>query len=143
MREAELQINIDKYEFEVKSIKYLEFILKVEKNVWMNSQKMKVIINWKVSQSVKNVQSFIDFVNFYKKFIKNFFSLVMSMIMLIQKNTSFKWFEDVDQRFKKLKAMFVTAFILIQFDHTHMTVIKTDSFSWCINDTLLQLMNDV
>ncbi len=35
--EAGLQIDIDKCEFEVKSIKYLKFILKVEKNVQMNS----------------------------------------------------------------------------------------------------------
>ncbi len=35
--EAGLQIDIDKCEFEVKSIKYLEFILKVKKNIQMNS----------------------------------------------------------------------------------------------------------
>ena len=35
--EAGLQINIDKCEFKVKSIKYLKFILKVRKSVWMNS----------------------------------------------------------------------------------------------------------
>ena len=44
--EVGLQINIDKCEFEVKSIKYLEFILKVEKNVQMNPQKVKTIMNW-------------------------------------------------------------------------------------------------
>jgi hypothetical protein len=40
-----LQIDIDKCEFEVKSTKYLEFILEVEKDVQMNSQKMKIIMN--------------------------------------------------------------------------------------------------
>ncbi len=43
--EAALQIDIDKCEFEVKLVKYLKFILKVEKSVWMNSQKMKAIMN--------------------------------------------------------------------------------------------------
>ncbi len=37
LQEVDLQINIDKYEFKVKSIKYLKFILKVEKSVQMNS----------------------------------------------------------------------------------------------------------
>ncbi len=63
--EVSLQIDIDKCEFEVKSIKYLKFILKVRKSVQMNSQKMKTIINWQVFKSVKSVQSFIDFANFY------------------------------------------------------------------------------
>ncbi len=63
--EVGLQIDIDKCEFEVKSIKYLKFILKVEKSVQMNSQKMKTIMNWQVFKSVKRVQSFTDFANFY------------------------------------------------------------------------------
>ncbi len=88
--EVDLQIDIDKCEFEVKSIKYLKFILKVEKSIQMNSQKMKTIMNWQIFKSVKRVQSFIDFANFYQKFIKNFFNLIMSMMALIQKNTSFK-----------------------------------------------------
>jgi len=143
LREVELQIDIDKCEFEVKSIKYLRFILKVKKSVQINSQKVKVIVNWQASQSVKEVQSFINFANFYCKFIKNFFSLIMLMIAFVQKNTSFKWSDDADQRFKKLKAMFVTASILMQFDHTHTTVMKMNSSDWCIEDTLLQLMNNM
>jgi hypothetical protein len=65
LRKAELQIDIDKCEFEVKSIKYLEFILKIEKDIWMNSQKIKNNNELKTSWSVKNIQSFIDFANFY------------------------------------------------------------------------------
>ncbi len=63
--EVDLQIDIDKCEFEVKSIKYLKFILKVEKGIQMNLQKMKTIMNWQVFKSVKRVQSFIGFANFY------------------------------------------------------------------------------
>jgi hypothetical protein len=85
--EVNLQIDIDKCEFEVKSIKYLKFILKVRKDVQMNSQKMKTIMNWQAFKSVKSVQSFISFANFYWKFIKNFSNLIMSMMTLIQKNT--------------------------------------------------------
>jgi hypothetical protein len=59
-----------------------------EKSIQMNSQKMKAIMNWQASKSVKSVQSFIDFANFYWKFIKNFSNLIMSMMALIQKNTS-------------------------------------------------------
>ncbi len=88
--EAGLQIDIDKCEFEVKSTKYLKFILKVEKSIQMNSQKIEAIMNWQVFRSVKRVQSFISFANFYWKFIKNFFNLIMLMMALIQKDMSFK-----------------------------------------------------
>ncbi len=104
---------------------------------------MKTIMNWQVFKSVKRVQSFIDFANFYWKFIKNFFNLIMSIMTLIQKNTLFKWTEKADQGFKKLKTMFISASILVLFDHTCMTVMKTEFLNWCINKTLLQLMNNV
>jgi hypothetical protein len=113
------------------------------KSIQMNSQKMKTIMNWQAFKSVKRVQSFIDFANFYWKFIKNFSNLIMSMMTLIQKNTSFKWTEKADQDFKKLKTMFISVWILVLFDHTCMTVMKTDFSDWCIDETLLQLMNNV
>ena len=100
-------------------------------------------MNWQVSRSVKRVQSFIDFANFYWKFIKNFSNLIMSMMALIQKNTLFKWTEKADQDFKKLKTMFISVSILVLFDHTCTTVMKTDFSDWCINEILLQLINDV
>ena len=87
---VDLQIDIDKCEFKVKSTKYLGFILEVKKDVQMNSQKMKIIMNWQVFKSVKRVQSFIDFANFYWKFIKNFSNLIMFIMTVIQKNTLFK-----------------------------------------------------
>ncbi len=104
---------------------------------------MKAIMNWQAPKSVKGVQSFIGFANFYWKFIKNFSNLIMSMMALIQKNTSFKWTEKVNQGFTKLKAMFISASILVSFDHTCTTVMKTDSSGWCIGETLLQLVNNV
>jgi len=113
LQETELQIDIDKCEFEIKTIKYLEFILKIEKNIQINSQKMKVIVNWKASWSVKSVQSFIDFANFYWKFIKNFLSLIMLIMTLIWKNIFFKWSKNINLKFKKLKTMFIAAPILI------------------------------
>ncbi len=65
------------------------------------------------------------------------------MMTLIQKNTLFKWTEKVDQDFKKLKTMFISVLILVLFNHTCTTVMKTDFSDWCIDKILLQLMNDV
>ncbi len=39
--------------------------------------------------------------------------------------------------------MFISASILVSFDHTCMTVMKTDSSDWCIDEILLQLVNNV
>jgi len=43
LRVTNLRLDINKCEFSVKIIKYLEFIIKTEKRLRMNSEKMKVI----------------------------------------------------------------------------------------------------
>jgi len=39
--------------------------------------------------------------------------------------------------------MFISVLILVLFNHTCMIVMKTDFSDWCIDEILLQLMNDV
>ncbi len=88
LREADLQMNIQKCKFNVEEIVFLEVIVS-EQDLCMNSIKVKVIVNWTTSINLKKVQSFVRFVNFYRRFIKNFLKLVKSFTQLTRKNTSF------------------------------------------------------
>ncbi len=90
LREAELQINIQKCEFNVEETVFLEVIIS-ELNLRMNFSKMTVIVSWITSINLKEIQSFVKFVNFYHCFIKNFLKLVKSFTQLTRKNTSFVW----------------------------------------------------
>jgi hypothetical protein len=52
LRDADLQTNIDKCEFSIHEIKYLEFI--VDRNeIKMNSEKIETILQWATSQNLK------------------------------------------------------------------------------------------
>ncbi len=88
LREAELQMNIRKCEFDVKETVFLEVIVS-ELDLRMNSSKVTVIVSWITLINLKEIQSFVKFVNFYHCFIKNFLKLVKSFTQLIRKNTSF------------------------------------------------------
>ena len=69
--EWNLYLDIDKCEFDSRKMKYLDLIITFN-DVKMNSEKVKAIQNWKTSQNIKNVQAFLEFVNFYCWFIINF-----------------------------------------------------------------------
>ncbi len=88
LREAELQMNIWKCKFNVKETVFLEVIVS-ELNLRMNLSKVTVIVSWITSINLKEIQSFVRFVNFYRCFIKNFLKLVKSFTQLTRKNTSF------------------------------------------------------
>ena len=69
--EWDFHLDIDKCEFDSREMKYLDLIITSD-DVKMNSEKVKAIQNWKISQSIKNMQTFLKFVNFYHQFIVNF-----------------------------------------------------------------------
>ena len=142
LQKADLQLDINKCEFEVKTTKYLEFIVEAEKEVWMNPIKVKAITKWESSRSIKGVQSFLGFTNFYWPFIKNFSEVVRPLTSLVQKDKKFAWNSETEEAFIHLKQMFVSAPILAQFDKNLETILETDASNWCIEGALLQYQPD-
>ena len=64
-RAAGLQCDINKYEFEVKSTKYLGYIIEAGKGIRMDPEKVKAIEEWEIPITTKGVRSFLGFANFY------------------------------------------------------------------------------
>ena len=83
LNKAGLFLNIKKCEFEVTRIKYLRFIINTRVSIQMNPEKVKAIIEWQLSITVKDVQSFLNFTNFYWQFIKFFVKMAVFLTKLI------------------------------------------------------------
>lgn len=139
LREAGLQIDIDKCEFEVQETKYLGFILEAGKGLRMDPDKIKAIKSWEAPSSTKGVRGFLGFANFYRRFIQGFSDLVRPLTELTHKDQKFNWTNEANAAFQKLKDIFTTAPALAQFDYDKPTRIETDSSGWCIGGTLQQL----
>ena len=60
-------------------------------------QKLKIILNCEPLKTVKKVQRFLGFANFYRKFIKPFSKLVMPLTDLMKKKTKFVWSETANE----------------------------------------------
>ena len=71
LKKVDLQMNIEKCEFFKKKMIFLDVIFLMN-NFRMNSKKMKIIINWTRFTNLKKVQVFVNFVNFYRRFIRVF-----------------------------------------------------------------------
>ena len=69
LKDAGLQLDIDKCEFEVQSTKYLGFIIEAGKGICMDPAKLSAIKDWAAPTSVQGVRSFLGFANFYRRFI--------------------------------------------------------------------------
>ena len=146
LKEAQLYLNIDKFEFFVTSIKYLELIITTDE-ITMNFKKIDVIVNWKFSKCVKDVQTFLDFANFYRKFIFDYFRIITLLSRLIKnekKDFAFSWsLDDLEEvAFRALKLTFTTTFILQHFNPNSETWIEIDAFDFVVATILSQIKSD-
>ncbi len=105
----------------------------------MNLQKIQAVVDWFTLNNL--TQFFIDFCNFYQRFIKNFSKIVHSMIQLIQKKIIFKWNEVCQIIFNHMKRRMIETFILRHFDQTCETILEINSFNY-VNDKVLSQYDD-
>lgn len=71
LQDRSLQVNINKYEFSVTEVKYLGMIMTTH-GIRINLDKIQAIIDWETPTLVKDVQAFLGFSNFYRRFISRF-----------------------------------------------------------------------
>ncbi len=137
LREADLQIDIDKCKFHIQKIIFLELLMSI-KRLKMNSRKMQAVVDWSTFNNLTQMQFFIDFCNFYWCFIKNFLKIVRSMIQLTQKKIIFEWNEVCQIIFDYMKRRMIKTSILRHFDQTYETILEINSFNYVNDEVLFQ-----
>ena len=90
LEQKQLLFKPKKCEFHKFEIEFFEFVIETQR-VRMNSTKIKAIKDWSQSTNVKEVQAFLEFVNYNRKFIKNYFKKIISLINLTIKNKPWIW----------------------------------------------------
>jgi len=71
LQDNNLFVNLDKCTFEAKEVDYLEIIIS-NNQIKMDPAKLEGIRDWLTPITVKQVQSFLGFRNFYRKFITHY-----------------------------------------------------------------------
>lgn len=84
------------------SVKFLGLILTTE-GIKMDPAKLEDVENWPTPNTTKDIFRFIGFANFYRRFIKNFSSIVMPLTDLMKKDIPFFWGQKEERAFKTLK----------------------------------------
>ena len=137
LKKADFICDIKKCEFCVQKVKYLDLIIIVDE-IKMNSEKIAAIIDWKTFNSVKKVQVFLKFVNFYRRFIRKFSKIVDFLNDFIYKNRAFKWTAECQKAFDDLKKAFITVSIFKHFDSEVENIVEIDASDKRLKEILFQ-----
>ena len=131
LREHNLHAKLGKCTFHTDTIEYLGFIVSPA-GLTMDPKKTKVVHDWPVPKNVKDIQSFLGFANFYRRFIANYLEIVVPMNHLTCKDTPFEWGSECQKAFEDLKQAFTTAPVLTHFDPANPIVIETNGSNYVI-----------
>ena len=140
LREAGLQVDIKKSKFFVQETTFLGLVVSTE-GLKMDPQKIEVIAQWPIPMKLVEVQSFIGFCNFYRRFIKEFSKIVRPLTRLAQKDTPFEWNEACQIAFDTLKKRMTEAPVLRHFDQSRKLYLEADSSDY-VNGGILSQKDD-
>ena len=137
LRDAGLQADIRKCEFGVTCTKYLGFIISTD-GIEVDPEKTEVIHHWKEPKTVKGIQSFLGFCNFYRRFIRDYGILSKPLSRLTKTDVRFQFDETCRGAFQELKRRLTKAPILRHYDYTLETMLETDASDGVIAGVLSQ-----
>src|ERR1700737_2423471 len=137
LKEAGLYLKAEKCEFHQQEVKYLGLIVGVN-GIKMDPEKVAAVKEWEAPGKLKEVQAFLGFANFYRRFIRNYSRVVQPLTKLTKKLVPFHWGPDQKRAFAELKMAFTTAPVLAHFDYEKKIVLETDASSYVSAGVLSQ-----
>jgi transposase InsO family protein len=137
LKDAGLQADLKKCEFGVRKTKYLGFIVSTD-GIQVDPDKVQVVKNWGVPTSVKGVQSFLGFCNFYRRFIRDYGTIAKPLIHLTKKDMPFHFDAECHFAFQTLKELLTHAPLLRHYQFDRETRIETDASDGVVAGVLSQ-----
>jgi hypothetical protein len=108
----------------------------------MDPVKVAGVREWPVPKSKKEVQSFVGFANFYRRFIASFSHHAHALFDLTKKDVKFEWTEREQRAFDKIKEAVTSAPVLVLPDCDQLFHIEADGSGFATGAVLSQLLSE-
>ncbi|KAF7776762.1 hypothetical protein Agabi119p4_5155 [Agaricus bisporus var. burnettii] len=141
LREHGLYARADKCEFNSESVEYLGYILSPG-GLTMSNDKVKTIQDWPEPRKVKDIQSFLGFANFYRRFIYGYSDIVVPLTRLTRKGTPWNFGSEAREAFKMLKKAFTMAQVLTHWIPDSQIIVETDASDYALATILSTITSD-
>ena len=87
---AGLSINAKKSQWHSSKVEFLGYII-FETGIIMSIEKVQAVKDWPIPKTVKNIQEFLGFANFCRRFIENFAKVAQPLRELTKGKTPWVW----------------------------------------------------
>jgi hypothetical protein len=133
-----LYLKPEKCEFEKMQIKYLSLIIS-ENSVEMDPVKVAGVKEWPTPKDKGELQSFLGFVNFYRRFIRDYSGITWPLFDLTKADVKWTWGPTEAAAFQGLKDATTSASVLASPDDSTPFRVEADSSDFATGAVLSQL----
>ena len=157
-----LYANLKKCRFSNDEIHFLGFIISLSE-VYIETKHIDSINNWPEPESIREIQVFIGFANFYRQFIQNFSTISGPLILMLkigpgsrsfklikksiktlfQPNLTLFFNPEAKESFERLKKAFFKKPVLQHFDVSKPIRLKTNASGKVIEGMLCQQNKEI
>ena len=147
LRDYQLYVNLKKCQFVIIEVEFLDFVV-FTKKVRMNEKRVRIIKKWFKSTIFWKFQMFLNFVNFYRKFIHRYSKIVELLINLLKSNkvekksNFFEWFESAKLTYRHFRDIFTFTFLFCHYNSKKKMRMKIDFFNFVFVDIFNQQNDD-
>lgn len=142
LQENNFKINITKMQYKQKEVKLLGSIIDgiTQKPI---PEKQSKILTFQIPRTKKELQRFLGFANYYRKYLKNFATIAEPLYDLLRsKNEYLNWTEKEDKVFNLIKNMINSDIAVHLPDYSKEFVLSTDASNTGISAVLQQLIDN-
>ncbi|SLM41056.1 gag polymerase env [Lasallia pustulata] len=154
LQHYDLHLKISKCSFNTTELDFLGFRINTE-GIFMDPERIRAVKEWLPPQDVHQLQVFLGFANFFRRFIKNYLRIAAPLLNLLKmgKNKKeigvkvrqtnvvpppFPLSKIALEAFKALKEAFTSAPLLRYFDKNKPMRVETDASAFAIGGILTQ-----
>ena len=112
LKENKLFFHLEKCEFYKQQIEYLGLVIS-ENEVSMDLVKLAGVWEWPTPENKTDIQAFLDFMNFYQRFIQDFSAKARPLFDLTRSKQVWTWNGKEQVAFENLKTAVTTAPVLV------------------------------
>jgi hypothetical protein len=143
LRKHNLYAKLSKCNFGVERVEFLGHILSPE-GIQMDTRKLSAIASWPEPRSYRDVQVFLGFANYYRRFIYGFSKIAAPLNEILKgmkngrKTGPFTYTDEAASAFRRLREALTRASVLQHFDPEKPIRFETDASGFAIAGILSQ-----
>ena len=129
MEENDLYIKLEKYKWKIREVEFLGVVIGLE-GIKMEKKKVKEVLEWLTPKCVKDIQKFLELVNYYYQFIQDFAFIARPLYDTVKKDRKWEWMNKQEKAFEELKKRFTEELVLAALDFDKKMRMKVNALDY-------------